>query len=120
MIAEKVAARLKLSNKARKRLAIAAVGDLDGGPRALAYWIGKEGAMDRLLLAGDATAAASISDWSVPKLPIGGGSLIKQGLTAGPLVAATLKAVERRWVAEGFPAGDRFAAIVGEALANRP
>ena len=116
--AEKIAARLKLSNKARKRLAVAAAGDLDSDARALAYWIGKEGAIDRLLLAGEVTDAASLNGWNVPKLPIGGGTLIKRGLTAGPEVAKTLKTIERSWVADGFPDGDRFAAIVDEALAN--
>ena len=50
--AERVAARLKLSNKARKRLASAADPSLGLGPQSLAYRLGTEGAVDRLLLAG--------------------------------------------------------------------
>ena len=116
--AERIAARLKLSNKARKRLALAAERDLDGNPRALAYWIGSEGAADRLLLEGQAQDAAAVIDWVPPKLPVTGGTLIKRGLAPGPLVARTLQAIERRWVADGFPDGERFGAIVDEALAS--
>jgi poly(A) polymerase len=115
-VAEKIAARLKLSNKARKRLALAASPELDGGPRALSYWIGQEGALDRLLLSGRAEEAVAISAWSAPKLPIGGGALIRRGLQPGPVVAATLQAIERKWVAEGFPTGEEFEKIVGDAL----
>ena len=116
---EKIAARLKLSNKARKRLALAAEAELDGSPQALAYWIGREAAEDRLLLAGLPEQARSIAGWPVPKLPIGGGELIKRGLQPGPLVASTLKAIERRWVEEGFPEEKRLAQLVDEALPAR-
>lgn len=118
IVAEKVAARLKLSNKARKRLATAADPNLDGSIHALAYWIGIEGAIDRLLLAGQADAAKELRDWTVPKLPISGGTLINRGLEAGPSVARTLQAIERRWVSEGFPSGADFSAMVDEALSN--
>lgn len=120
LLAEKVAARLKLSNKARKRLTVAADQDLDGSPRALAYWIGPEGAIDRLLLAGRIEDVAAVAAWLPPKLPIAGGALIKRGLAPGPAVARTLQAVERRWVAEGFPDGEGFNSIVAEALAGAP
>ena len=117
--AEKIAVRLKLSNKARKRLALAAVEDLDGNPQALSYWIGKEGAVDRLLLSGASDAAASLACWNAPKLPLGGGELIRRGLEPGPIVASTLKSVERRWVEEGFPEMERLAQLVDEALSAR-
>jgi poly(A) polymerase len=115
--AEKIAARLKLSNRARKRIALAADGDLSVNPRALAYWVGSESASDRLLLAGRAHEAAAIRDWPVPRLPITGGELIRRGITQGPLVAKTLQAIEREWVAEGFPTGNAFKRIVEEAVA---
>ena len=118
LLAEKVAVRLKSSNKARKRLTIAADQDLNGSPHALAYWVGPEGATDRLLLAGRVEDATSVAGWLPPKLPIAGGALIKRGLAPGPAVARTLQAVERRWVAEGFPDGERFETIVAEALAG--
>ena len=114
--AEAMGARLKLSNKARKRIGLAAGTDLSANPRSLAYWIGNEGAADRLLLAGRPDDAAAVRDWERPKLAITGGQLIKRGITQGPLVAKTLQAIEREWVAAGFPGGDEFKAIVEKAI----
>jgi poly(A) polymerase len=119
LTAEKIAARLKLSNKARKRLACAAGAEAGANARALAYRLGTECAIDRLLLGGSPAEAASIKDWTVPKLPIGGGALIKRGLSEGPIVARTLKAIEDRWVEAGFPQGQELARIVNEALSSR-
>ena len=116
-VASDVAARLKLSNKARKRLTLAATPlDPSETPGALAYAIGAEAALDRMLLAGDATGAAKLAAWPVPKLPITGGELIRRGVTQGPEVARTLREVERRWVAAGFPAGDPFEQLVAATL----
>jgi poly(A) polymerase len=117
LLAEKIAARLKLSNKARKRLACAANRDLGTNPGALAYRVGTECAVDRLLLAGEPARATSLSGWRMPKLPIGGGTLITRGLTEGPSVARTLRQIEDRWVEAGFPQGDAFERIVSDALA---
>ena len=116
--AEKVAARLKLSNKARKRIRLAADRDVSGEPQALAYWIGTEGAQDRLLLAARPDEAAALANWPIPRLPITGGQLIKRGVPQGPKVAKTLQAIERDWVAAGFPDNDSFQRIVGKALAE--
>jgi len=117
-IADKVAARLRLSKKARKRLAAAADPDLSINPRALAYWAGAETAIDRLLLARRPVDAAAIPDWPVARLPISGGKLIKLGLTEGPAVATALKAIDRRWVAAGFPDGAAFDKLVAEEVAR--
>jgi poly(A) polymerase len=118
LIADKVAARLKLSNKARKRMASAAVPYAGEQPPALAYRIGVAEAQDRLLLAGEMAAAAALEGWTPPRLPIGGGQLIARGLTAGPAVARTLKQIEERWVAEGFPELDRLEQMIDDALAE--
>jgi len=115
-VAEKVAARLKLSNKARKRIGLAAETDLSDNPHALAYWIGPESAQDRLLLASRPREAGSLSEWQVPSLPISGGQLIARGVTQGPLVAKTLQDIERQWVASGFAAGEAFEQIVAKAV----
>ncbi|WP_205481356.1 CCA tRNA nucleotidyltransferase [Sphingomonas arenae] len=116
-LAEKIAARLKLSNRDRKRLASAVQAELDLNPRALSYRIGTESAIDRLLLAGLAEQAASVAHWDPPRLPIGGGVLIHKGLAPGPAVAKTLKIIEHQWVERGFPQGPEFDAIVSEVLA---
>jgi len=115
-IATKVAARLKLSNKAKKRLANAADTDLGIGTRPLAYRIGTEGAVDRLLLASCPEQAADIARWTPPRLPIGGGDLIKRGVPEGPEVALTLRGIEDAWEAAGFPDGAQFDRLVDEAL----
>jgi len=113
---EAIATRLRLSNKARKRL-VCAIGDCTGPVQALAYRTGSSCAVDRLLLAGLASEAADIARWHVPRLPISGGMLIKRGLAEGPVVAHTLRAIEDRWVDAGFPSGDAFERIVAEAIA---
>jgi poly(A) polymerase len=115
-IADGVGVRLRLSNKARKRLACAAEEKLDPSPQALAYRVGTECAVDRLLLARRAADAVQISRWHVPRLPIGGGALIKRGLTEGPVVARTLARIEAKWVEAGFPTGPDFDCIVEAEL----
>jgi poly(A) polymerase len=115
-VAGRVAGRLKLSNKAKKRLASAADPSLGLNPRALAYRIGSESAVDRLLLTGNPVDAAAISGWNPPRLPISGGQLIARGIPEGPDVARTLHRIEEAWVAAGFPTGEEFARIVAKAL----
>ena len=117
-VAERIGARLKLSNKAKKRLVSAAHRlQLDDDPRTLAYDLGTDGALDRLLLAGSYDDAVAIADWPVPRLPISGGGLIARGVAQGPEVARILKVIEREWIRAGFPTGDPFDAIVERALA---
>lgn len=116
--AHAVAARLKLSNKAKKRLTLAADTDLGSNPRTLAYRIGKDGALDRLLLAGNVTEAKALASWDVPRLPLTGGQLIKRGITEGPLVARTLKSIENAWVAAGFPTGEIWDTLVAQEIAS--
>ena len=115
-LADKVGARLRLSNKARKRLACAAHSDVSSSPQTLAYRVGLDCAVDRLLLADRSEEAAEISDWKVPRLPVGGGTLIARGLAEGPIVAKTLKRIEERWIEAGFPSGDALRGIVDAEL----
>jgi poly(A) polymerase len=110
-----VAARLRLSKRQTKRLVSAADATLDA-PERLAFWIGNEEAVDRFLLHGTpGPDLKALQAWPRPRLGVGGGDLIAMGLEAGPLVAATLQAIEREWAAAGFPA-DRQAV---RALARR-
>ncbi|MDB5688547.1 MAG: [cytidine(C)-cytidine(C)-adenosine (A)]-adding enzyme [Sphingomonas bacterium] len=124
-VAMDVGARLKLANRARKRLVEAASAHgAQTDSRALAYRLGIDGAIDRILLRpglseGDIAAAlAAIEGWQRPALPIGGGDLIRLGLKPGPVVAATLQAIERQWIAEGFPDGTRVRALAATAVAD--
>jgi poly(A) polymerase len=115
-VADQVGARLRLSTAQRKRLVTAAgrQGSADGA-RALAYRLGREEAIDRLLLDGQDIAA--LSGWEIPRLPIKGADIVARGIGAGPEVARVLRAVEARWVAEGFPGAQRVQELLGEALA---
>lgn len=115
-----VAARLRLSNKASKRLASAA--DRSIGPAAaLAYRLGAEQAVDRILLGdGDPAAVAALAGWRRPRLTVGGGDLVALGLAPGPVVARTLQMIETEWIEAGFPGEDAQRALarrhVDEAL----
>ncbi len=116
-VAEAVAVRFRLSVAQRKRLMSAArraeqEGDLSA--RALAYRIGIEHALDRLLLTGQ--SVAPLGGWSVPAFPLKGGQIVARGVSAGPEVARILRAVEARWLAEGFPGTDRMTALLSEAM----
>jgi poly(A) polymerase len=103
-VADSIAARLRLSKKAAKRLGLAAGRrDNQGAPAALAYRIGRDEAVDRLLLGtGPVEAATDLKDWQRPHFPLTGGDLIALGLSAGPIVAEMLQAMETDWVRGGF------------------
>jgi poly(A) polymerase len=105
-IAAGVAARLRLSNRSAKRLA-AAAGPTprdSAPPEVLAYAIGAEEAVDRILLGdGDPGTTAALDGWQRPRLRLGGGEIIAMGLAPGPVVARTLQAIEREWAEAGFP-----------------
>jgi poly(A) polymerase len=117
-LAEQVAARLRLSTAQRKRLATAAARESEpGDARALAFRLGREEAIDRVLLAG--ADAGSLSDWTIPRFPLKGGAIVARGIAAGPEVARLLKTVEARWVEEGFPSAERVAELLEEVLRSR-
>ena len=115
-VAEKIAARLKLSLKLRKRLALAADPADLGTAEAHAYRLGTTSAEDRLLLAGRPSDAARIADWPIPRLPISGGALIAKGVTQGPEVARRLRLIEQAWVDADFPTGPALDRITQAAL----
>lgn len=115
-VAEQVAARLRMSVAQRKRLGSAAAPEGAGeeGARALDYRIGREKAIDRLLLAG--AEITPLAGWETPQLPLRGGEIVQRGIAAGPQVASLLGEVERRWIAEGFPSRERVEMLLDEAL----
>lgn len=111
-IAEDVANRLRLSNAQRKHmitLAERAGSDADN-PKALAYRLGTEAAVDRLLL--ESGELSTIRDWTPPKFPLTGGAIVAKGVQAGPEVARILQTAERQWVEEGFPEAARVDEIL--------
>lgn len=120
---DRVAARLKLSNRLRADLVqLANHRQSAQTARQLAYTIGIENARDVVLLDGARgnwqAELASIDGWVVPELPIKGGDLIAKGLHAGPVVARTLQAIERQWVAESFPSEPRVTEIADQSVAG--
>ncbi|MDD3799985.1 MAG: CCA tRNA nucleotidyltransferase [Novosphingobium sp.] len=117
-VADSVAARLRLSGKQRKRLCcVAERQEADGtDPRALAYREGLACAVDRLLLGG--FGIAPLRGWEIPTLPLKGGDIVARGVKAGPLVARTLRMVESRWVAEGFPGPERVEELLEAVLGS--
>jgi len=116
-LAAQVAARFRLSGAQKKRL-VAAAGRKDPpeDARALAYRLGRDEALDRLLISGADTSP--LSDWEIPQLPLKGGEIVARGIAAGPEVARVLQAVEARWVEEQFPDRARVDAILSEELAR--
>jgi poly(A) polymerase len=118
-----VATRLKLSNRVRVELTTRAsqATPLCAVPRATAYKISVELTRDIILLHGSdegwQDALAQLDNWAVPTFPIKGGELVARGLTAGPLVAKTLQAIEKAWVEEDFPGAARANAIADQLTA---
>ena len=114
-LAEKVASRFRLSGAQKKRLTLAAGrGGAEPNARALAYRLGREGALDRLLLTGANTGA--LNGWDIPTFPLKGGDIVARGVGAGPDVARILRTVETRWVEESFPDAARVETILSELL----
>ena len=113
---ERVSARFRLSRAQRERLASAAKRDpqLRDEPHALAYRLGTEQALDRLLLTG--ADVAPVVGWEIPVFPLKGGEIVARGVTVGPEVARILKTVEDRWVEEGFPGKARVEELLGQEL----
>ncbi|MEM7665767.1 MAG: CCA tRNA nucleotidyltransferase [Pseudomonadota bacterium] len=115
-VAEAVAARLRLSKNQRVML----VGTAERWPSdpddilALGYRHGREIATNRLLLLG--ADARPLLEWEAPTFPLKGGAIVARGVAAGPDVARILQAVERRWIAEGFPDSERIEQILTEEL----
>ena len=114
-IAERVAAKLRLSIAKKKRLMLAAEREgTQSDPRTSAYCVGRETALDRLLLSG--RSIAPLHGWEPPVFPLKGGAIVARGVAAGPEVARILRAIEARWLAEGFPDEDRVAELLEAAL----
>ena len=115
-VAEAVAARLRLSRAQRDRLTCVARRDTEDArhPRGLAYSVGIECALDRLLLAGADTSP--LKGWEVPVFPLKGGEIVARGVARGPEVARLLQAIERRWIDEHFPSRARVVEMLDESL----
>ena len=114
-LAEHVAARFRLSLAQKRRLAAAAAREgAQPSPQALAYQLGYEGALDRLLITG--ASIASIIDWPIPQFPLKGGEIVARGVSAGPEIHRLLRAVEAEWIAQGFPDREQVLTLLDTML----
>jgi poly(A) polymerase len=119
---DKVAARLKLSNKMREGFAqrLRADAPTPANIRAIAYRADIDTARDAAMLyAGEADlpeCLARLEQWDIPTLSIKGGELIAMGLPAGPMVAKTLQAVEAAWIEADFPDKARQRALATQMV----
>jgi poly(A) polymerase len=121
-----VAARLRLSNAMRDRLA-GALGVpaprplLDGqARRALRYTLGADCFRDRALLAWACEEAASpadtawhalvaLADWQPPRFPLRAKDALDRGMRAGPALGVLMRELERWWIDGDFHAERRAA-----------
>ena len=115
-LADTIGARLRLSKADRQRLALAAAPWPGGDALPLAWRDGAAAVVDRLLIAGEAVAAARLAAWRRPRFAVSGRDLLARGVPPGPEVSRLLGAIERRWVAAGFPgdAAPLIDAVLGE------
>ncbi|MCP4738368.1 MAG: CCA tRNA nucleotidyltransferase, partial [Bosea sp.] len=117
--AQRVAARLRLSNAEAKALASMAdgwwhVAAMDeAAAKRLLYRIGADAYRDRLMLAwarfrGDDGAgwrqrADLPQRWSAPRFPLKAADFIARGIAEGPALGHVLAIAENAWLAAGFP-----------------
>jgi len=132
---ERVADRLRLSNKERARLSALAIektapclpGDQESA-KAQLYMLGRDGFLNGLFLATgrdvDDTRFAQIAEfvnlaktWEAPQLPVAGRDILDLGLGSGPEVGDVLARLEQHWVEERFmPDRARLLALAKELI----
>ena len=124
LLADTVAARLRLSKAQRLALARFATPWPDqGSARQIAAQVQPEELVAPWLLLRAPEAELmhglkSLQGWNVPAFPLGGRDIIALGVHAGPDVARTLGEIRRRWIAEDFPDDARLHQIAGEVVAT--
>ena len=91
-------------------------GDQQGIP-SLLHRLGREGAVDRLLLAGDPAATTEARTAPQPDFVLKGRDVLALGVSPGPAVSRLLAEAEARWLAEGLPNQARQRELLAEAVA---
>ncbi len=115
--ASRNASKLRLAEGAPPPPAVVPHPQGGGMARALAYRLGREAALDRLLLTG--ADIAPLAGWEIPQFPLKGGAIVARGVKAGPAVARILQAVEARWIEAGFEDA-AIPALLDAELAAQP
>lgn len=122
--AQKVAMRLKLSNAMRAEMVCRVKSELPSkrNVRALAYHESIGCARDAAMLFSDdddlSASLILLKEWFVPDFPLKGGELVSRGLPIGPMVAQTLKIIERKWIDEDFPPIARVQQLADHCVAE--
>lgn len=123
-IAEKMAAKLRLSRKQQKMLVTLVTGKQESADDiiAQAYYNGAETALQlaalnaplsELLLAKDA-----LETWKKPVFPIGGRDIIAAGVAPSPMVSKILQNAEKNWLEQGCPPVDNVAEYIKPIIAQ--
>jgi poly(A) polymerase len=123
-IAEKMAAKLRLSRKQQKMLVTLVTGKQESADDiiAQAYYNDAETALhlaalnaplSELLLAKDA-----LDDWQKPVFPIGGRDIIAAGVVPGPIVSQVLQSAEKSWLEQGCQPIDNVAEYIKPIIAQ--
>ncbi len=124
IIADKVAFRLKMSNRIRTELGaiLATSAPAVDTIRIAAYRHTLASARNSVMVYADDDhfrgCMEQLNGWDIPQFTVKGGDLIARGLTAGPVVARTLKQIETAWIAEQFPGDQRLNAITDQFVAG--
>jgi poly(A) polymerase len=134
--AERLGARLRLSNAESERL-LALEGwwrighALDAkAARALLYQLGAQSFLDRVLVAWSRSEAGAAdaawqefatlpARWPVPLFPLKAADFMSLGLVAGPSLGAALRAAEAAWIAADFPADRATLDAIAKGTAQR-
>ncbi len=138
--ADRLRARLRLSNDEHARLAaaartLAALHGVDRPPpvshlREMLFLCGRRAASDALALAFAESAepedpwwldaARYLDETAAPEFPIKGADLIARGLSPGKELGAALKTLQAKWIRAGFPRDPAVVKqLVEEAVGSR-
>lgn len=137
--AQRLRARLRMSNAHEARLAAAARAlvawhGVEAAPderrlREAHYRHGRQAALDALMLAhaesraepgedGWRAAFASVRAAPEMKLPVNGADFVARGVPPGPAMGAALRRFEEAWIAADFPSGADEIARMADAAAK--
>jgi tRNA nucleotidyltransferase/poly(A) polymerase len=135
--AERLGARLRLSNAEQARLLGVAEGWWHVSPdlpapcaRALLYRLQPERYADRVLIAWSRVAVARADGaawsellslpqrWAAPAFPLAAADFLARGLARGPALGAALRAAEAAWIAADFPSAPAALAALADAAAR--
>lgn len=117
-VAEKMAAKLRLSRKQQKILVALVTDKLCRADeiQSKAYYNGADMALQLAALHAPLSellpAKNALENWEKPVFPIGGRDIIAAGVAAGPMVSEILQKAEKHWLELNCPPIDNIAAYI--------